>query len=179
MASRGVGTRNRPTSPLQLGVTDPEQILRTARKLKRSQSLPSLSDPEQLNESLASSMAKKEEETSPWVKPTIPDSSFQIFTNPQSFIKAKAASPGKIPLFQLKLGKISFQSIYSQASSSSKPVSPKMAAQNPPIDMMDQMVAARYAPLVLPQPLNALPRGDYQKYLPRFNGEGETTTEEH
>ena len=122
-------------------------------------------------------MAKKEEKISPWVKPTIPDSSFQIFTNPQSFIKAKAASPGKIPLFQLKLGKSSFKSIYSQASSSSKPVSPKMAAQNPPIDMMDRMVAARYAPLVLPQPLNALLGGDYQKYLPRFNGEGETTSE--
>ena len=54
-----------------------------------------------------------------------------------------------------------------------------MAAQNQPIDMMDRMVAARYAPLVLPHPLNALPRGDYHKYLPRFNGQGETTAEEH
>ena len=44
---------------------------------------------------------------------------------------------------------------------------------------MDQMVAARYAPLVLHQPLNALHGGDYQKYLPRFNGQGETTAEEH
>ena len=103
MASRGVGTRNRPTSPLQLGVTDPEQILRKTRKVRRLQSLPSLSDPEQLNESLASSVAKKEKETSPWVKPTIPDSSFQIFTNPQSFIKANAASPGKIPLFSVEI----------------------------------------------------------------------------
>ena len=41
------------------------------------------------------------------------------------------------------------------------------------------MVATRYAPLVLPQPLNALLRGYYKKYLPRFNGQGETTTEEH
>ena len=31
-----------------------------------------------------------------------------------------------------------------------------MAAQQKPLDMMDSMVAARYAPLVLPQPLNAL-----------------------
>ena len=44
---------------------------------------------------------------------------------------------------------------------------------------MDRMVAARYGPLVFPQPLNALPRGDYKKYLPRFNGQGETITEEH
>ena len=41
------------------------------------------------------------------------------------------------------------------------------------------MVAARYAPLVLPQPLNALPGEDYQKYLPRLNGQGETIAEEH
>ena len=54
-----------------------------------------------------------------------------------------------------------------------------MAAQNQPIDMMDRMVAARYAPLVLLQPLNALPGGDYHKYLPRFNGQGETTAQEH
>ena len=54
-----------------------------------------------------------------------------------------------------------------------------MAAQNQPIDMMDRMVATKYAPLVLPHPLNALPGGDYQKYFPRFNGQGETTAEEH
>ena len=53
-----------------------------------------------------------------------------------------------------------------------------MAAQQP-IDMMDRIIAARYAPLVLPQPLNALPGGDYQKYLVRFNGQGETTAKEH
>ena len=45
--------------------------------------------------------------------------------------------------------------------------------------MMDRMVVARYAPLVLPQPLNALPGGYYQNYLPRFNGQGETIAEEH
>ena len=130
MASRGVGTRNRPTSPLQLGVTDPEQILRTARNIRRSQSLPSLSDPEKLDGSLASSVSRKEEETSPWVKPTIPDSSFQIFTNPQSFIKAKTASLGNTPLFQLKVGKNPFHPSSRQTSSSPKSVSPKMAAQN-------------------------------------------------
>ena len=41
------------------------------------------------------------------------------------------------------------------------------------------MVVARYAPLVLSQPWTDLPGGYYQKYLPRFNGQGETTTEEH
>ena len=102
MASKGIGTRNRPTSPLQLGVTDPEQILKTTRKLTRSQSLPASCDPNQLGVSLHSA------ETSPWIKPTIPESTFQVFTNPQTFLKAKTASPGKIPLFQLKIGKSPF-----------------------------------------------------------------------
>jgi hypothetical protein len=47
------------------------------------------------------------------------------------------------------------------------------------VNRMDAIIAARYAPLVLPQVLYAFPAGDYMKYLPRFNGEGEVTTEEH
>jgi hypothetical protein len=44
---------------------------------------------------------------------------------------------------------------------------------------MDTIVAARYAPLVLPQPANPLPPGDYLKYMPKFTGEEDITTEEH
>ena len=47
-----------------------------------------------------------------------------------------------------------------------------------PQNRMADMVAARYAPLVFPQPLNALPSGAYQKYLPRFNGQGDVIAEE-
>ena len=99
MATRGVGTRNKPTSPLQLGVSDPEQILKIARKVRRSQSLPALCDPDQLGGLSHSVLLGKEEENSPWLKPIIPDSNFQVFTKPQSFKKDKTASPGKIPLF--------------------------------------------------------------------------------
>ena len=35
VATKGVGTRNRPSSRLQLGVSDPEQILKTSRKIRR------------------------------------------------------------------------------------------------------------------------------------------------
>jgi hypothetical protein len=31
---------------------------------------------------------------------------------------------------------------------------------------MKGVITARYAPLVLPQNLNAFPKGDYMKYLP-------------
>ena len=53
-----------------------------------------------------------------------------------------------------------------------------MAGANPPPNIMDAIVAARYAPLILPQPLNPLPVGDYLKYMPKFSGEGDIA-EEH
>ena len=94
------------------------------------------------------------------MKRTIPISNFHIFTNPQYFKKVRTLSPIKIPLFHLKVGKTPFQPSPSQVFPSSKLVSLNMVAQNQPLDMIDRMVEARYAPLVLPQPLNALPCGD-------------------
>jgi uncharacterized small protein (DUF1192 family) len=54
-----------------------------------------------------------------------------------------------------------------------------MAGANPPLNRMDAIVAARYAPLILPHPMNPLPAGDYLKYMPKFSGEGDITAEEH
>jgi hypothetical protein len=44
---------------------------------------------------------------------------------------------------------------------------------------MNAIIASRYAPLVLPVGLHALPTTYYMKYLPRYNGEGDVTVEEH
>ena len=93
MATKGVGTRSRPSSPLQLGVSDPEHILKIARKIKRSQSSPALCNPDQLDISSPFSVLKEEEQDSSWLKPTIHVSNFQIFTDPQSLKKAKTLSP--------------------------------------------------------------------------------------
>jgi hypothetical protein len=54
-----------------------------------------------------------------------------------------------------------------------------MAGANNLANRMDAIVATRYSPLVLPQPVNALPPGDYLKYMPKFIGEEDITTEEH
>jgi hypothetical protein len=54
-----------------------------------------------------------------------------------------------------------------------------MAGANPPRNRMAEILAARYAPMVLPQPMNALPTIDYLKYMPRFTGEGDVMVEEH
>jgi hypothetical protein len=44
---------------------------------------------------------------------------------------------------------------------------------------MEAIIMTRYAPLVLPQNLNSFPTGDYLKHMPRYNGEGYATIEEH
>jgi hypothetical protein len=54
-----------------------------------------------------------------------------------------------------------------------------MADANPPRNRMDAIVATRYAPLVLPQPMNSLPVGYYLKYMPKFTGEEDITVEEN
>ena len=54
-----------------------------------------------------------------------------------------------------------------------------MVGATPP-NPLDAIRTARYAPLVLPNNLQyPLPSNDYMKYLPRFDNEGETATEEH
>ena len=35
---------------------------------------------------------------------------------------------------------------------------------------MERIIVARYAPLVFPNPLNAMPTRDYQKYMPKISG---------
>ena len=44
---------------------------------------------------------------------------------------------------------------------------------------MERILVARYAPLNLPNPLSAMPTGDYLKYMPKFTWEGDFTDEEH
>jgi hypothetical protein len=54
-----------------------------------------------------------------------------------------------------------------------------MAGENPPMIRMEAIIAARYAPLVLPHPLNSLPADGYLKQLPKFTSEGYITTNQH
>jgi hypothetical protein len=48
-----------------------------------------------------------------------------------------------------------------------------------PLTKMEQILANRYAPLVFPNPLSAMPTGDYHKYMLKFTGSGDYTVEEH
>ena len=49
----------------------------------------------------------------------------------------------------------------------------------PQLSKMERDLVAKYAPLVLPNPLAAMPTGDYRKYMPKFIGEGDFIAEEH
>jgi len=44
---------------------------------------------------------------------------------------------------------------------------------------MERIIVARYGPLVLPTPLNTMPTGEYQKYIPNFTRTKGVTAEEH
>jgi hypothetical protein len=79
------------------------------------------------------------------------------------------------------------QPFYSNRGSSSPTSSPTSSSSvsitktvmAAPLTRMEQILANRYAPLVLPNPLSAMPTGDYQKYMPKFTGAWEYIVEEH
>ena len=48
-----------------------------------------------------------------------------------------------------------------------------------PLTKMERILVARYSPLNLPNPLSAMPTGDYLKYIPIFTREGDFIAEEH
>jgi hypothetical protein len=114
---------------------------------------------------------------------------YNSFENPLFLEPSTYSSLDKKPLISLveyqKL--ISSQLICSTqgtVSLSTSPIMPSRIVQTPivinmVVNRMDAIVAARYAPLNLPQFMYAFPPNDYMKYFPRFNGEGEVTTEEH
>jgi hypothetical protein len=95
----------------------------------------------------------------------------------QPFPLKTETSPSKIPPSP------KFQAIVVIVKTPSPPCSPTvhnpMAGANLPRNRMDSIVADRYAPLVLPQPMNSLPARDYLKYMPKLTGEEDITTEEH
>lgn len=64
-----------------------------------------------------------------------------------------------------------------QATSILPPI-PVMAGQKAPTKM-ERIIAARYGSLVFHVPLNAMPIGEYHKYMPKFTGAEGVTTAEH
>ena len=193
MASRKIGTRGNPSSPLNLGVSDPEGLLREIRRNLVSTSSEKFKIPETLEIPEATpfptpssnTQSGKGSEESDLLSTPLKFEKLQVFTNPliPEQVKLEALKTPSIQTHLLKTFSANqpSPSILSSSSQQSSGVqlnpNPKMA--QPPPNRMATMIAARYAPLVLPQALNALPGGDYQKYMPRFNGQGDATAEKH
>jgi hypothetical protein len=132
-------------------------------------------------------------EVVPWRRPwTTKDFPTPIFTTPPLVtIVATAQREAYVdsiplafslnpPLLSLPPGSSFLVSpIQAPSPPSSPPPNIPMAGENPHMTRMEAIIASRYAPLLLPQPLNALPAYGYLNQLPKFTGEGDIATEEH
>jgi hypothetical protein len=54
-----------------------------------------------------------------------------------------------------------------------------MEGANPPRNKMVEILVVRYAPMVLPRPMNSLPTIEYLNYMFQFTREGYVTAKEH
>jgi hypothetical protein len=98
------------------------------------------------------------------------------------FVKTKTSPSSTLPYPKLPIIQTVVVSIKSPPSSPrlyNPPLHNQMVGENPPRNRMDAIVAVRYAPLVLPRPMNSLPIRDYRNYMPKFTGEEDIIAEEH
>jgi hypothetical protein len=126
----------------------------------------------------------------PWLIPrTLGDFPTPIFTTPPHVrvVSTKNSVPIRSETFLSNTQLFPFSPkstiLVSPVQTPSPPASPlahiQMAGANPPRNMMDEILAARYAPMVLPYPMNSLPTTYNVKCMPQFIREGDVTVEEH
>jgi hypothetical protein len=101
----------------------------------------------------------------------------------QPILSSSKTQPSAMKTDQIPHSYIPFSPKMHTIKSPSPPFSPTvqnpMAGANAPRNRMDAIVAARYAPIILPHPMNALPTRDYLKYIPKFTREEDITAKEH
>ena len=97
-----------------------------------------------------------------------------LFSSPLD-LSPKEAS---LPVHQIPLTLSVISQLPTFQTTSTLPSTPVMAGPQAPTKM-ERIIAARYRPLVLPIPLNAMPAGEYQKYMPKFTRTEGVTSEEH
>ena len=174
MDSRKIGTRGNPSSPLNPGVSDPEQILKEATQRLSSTSSAKFKHPSALEipkssffhvPSFEPHSEKGKQELDLLFTPSQIDN-FQVFINHllSEEVKLEALQTGAsylfsshipfantVPLHQRNSSNFPPSSQHSstnQSNSSSSISSPKVVVEPP--NRMAAMVATRYAPLVLP-----------------------------
>jgi hypothetical protein len=185
VSSSDIHTRSHPQLPLAMPEVDPDVII---KKGKASLGESSTAEPGNslLSLEVEILVTPLSPESIPWRRPRTAE---DFTTPPLVTITAQretSAHSGPLalslysPLFPFPLGSsFSVSPIYTPSPPSSPPPNIPMAGVNPPMTKMEAIIAARYAPLVLPQPLNTLPVDGYLKQLPKFTGEGDIATEKH
>jgi hypothetical protein len=201
VASRGRHTRSTPQLPLVTPEADPEKIIRRQKTLQEGTSTVEPGDSGNFHYSpIATPVVVSHFPITPSVgaSRSLNFGSFPVdfpspsFTTPPpvkvvSFTERETSVPSSPVAFSSNPLLFPFPPRSSVPASPVRTPSPPgsppaiipMAGANPPRNIMDAIVAVRYAPLVLPQPMNALPAGDYLKYMPKFTGEEDIITEEH
>jgi hypothetical protein len=201
MASKGRHTRSTPQLPLATPEADPEKVIRRRNILQEGTSTaePGISD-DFHHPPIATPVVVSHFPITPSVgaSRSLNFGSFPVdfpspnFTAPplvkvfaltkrETFVplspEAFSPEPWLFPFVPRSTPPTSPVQVPSPPGSS--PIHTPMVGDNPPRNRMDAIVVTRYAPLVLPQPLNALPVSGYLKQLPQFTGEGDITAEEH
>ena len=173
MASRIPSTKENPQGPPATAVSDPEEILRRARdSLRQTSSAAKEVTPSILRNISAIISSAETFDSQEFINTS---ENFRVWVSSSTFA-CEDPIPGdstgiSLPPspFQLPPAPVSPSSTFSI------PIS-NMAA---PLTKMERILVVRYAPLNLPNPLSAMPTGDYLKYMPKFTGEGDFIEEEH
>jgi hypothetical protein len=97
-------------------------------------------------------------------------------------VKSEFSPPPTLPFSKPPSIQITFSPVKTCTTSPKTQIPPfpnQMEGINSPENRMDAIVVARYASLVLLQPMNSLIVGDYLKYKTKFTREEDITTKEH
>ena len=173
MAIRRPSTRENPQEPPATPVSDPEEIMRRARDSLRQTSSVAKESTSCISRNIPAIISSAETFNSQEFINTLEN--FRVWVS-LSTVACEDPIPGDstgiiLPpaLFQLP------PTLVVPSSTLSIPIS-NMAS---PLTKMERILVARYAPLNFPNPLSAMPIGDYLTYMPKFIGEGDFTVEEH
>ena len=171
MASRRPSTRENPKGPLETLVSDPEEILRKARALLRHTSSTAQKYTSSISRNLSAIISSTETLNSQEYLDTLEKSRGWASSSTDA---CEDPIPGDSTRISIPPPSQQVSSSVPPSTTLSIPIS-NMAT--PQLTKMIRILAARYAPLIFPNPLATMPTGDYLKYMPKFIGEGDFTTE--
>ena len=174
MAPIRPSTRENPQGPPSTSVSDPEEIVRRARASLRQTISAAKEATSSISRNITTIISSTETLNS---QEFINTSENSRVWESSSTVACEDPIPGDSTGISLPPPPSQLL-VISVLPSSTLPIPiSNMAA--PQLTKMERILVARYAPLNLPNPLSAMPTGDYLKYMPKFTGEGDFIVEEN